>query len=174
MKDHPTILTDESLRTFFTEEDSRPLTVDRMCDPNDPRPISPIQLLTFKSDVVFPPPGDFQRADLYCRKQWRRVQYLANQFWSRWKVEYLSTLQVRQKWTRKSRNFLVGDIVLVKDSEIFTRRNGWPLACVEEVFPSDDGLVRKVKLRVANKQADKTSSLVRPITKLVLLVGCDE
>ena len=46
--------------------------------------------------------------------------------------------------------------------------------CIEEVFPSDDRLVRKVRLRVAHKQSDKTRSLVRPITKLVLLVGTDE
>ena len=178
MKDHPAILTDESLRTFLTETEaiinSCPLTIDPMCDPHDPRPLSPIQLLTYKSDVVFPPPGKFERADLYCRKQWRRVQYLADQFWSRWKVEYLSTLQRRQKWTRKSRNFMVGDVVLVKDGGIFTRRNGWPLARVEEVFPSDDKLVRKVRLRVSHKQADKTTSLTRPISKLVLLVGADE
>ena len=178
MKDHPAVLTDESLRTFLTEAEaiinSRPLTIDPMCDPHDLRPLSPIQLLTYKSDVVFSPPGKFERADLYCRKQWRRVQYLADQFWSRWKVEYLSTLQRRQKWTRKCRNFMVGDVVLVKDGGIFTRRNGWPLARVEEVFPSDDKLVRKVRLRVAHKQADKTTSLTRPITKLVLLVGADE
>ena len=127
-----------------------------------------------KSDVVFPPPGSFERADVYARKHWRRVQYLANEFWSRWKSEYLSSLQERQKWTKESRNFLVGDVVLVKDSNIFTKRNGWPMALIEEVLPSDDGLVRQVKLRVAYKQDDRTRTLVRPITKLVLLVGADE
>ncbi len=69
---------------------------------------------------------------------------------------------------------MVGDVVLVKDGEIFTKRNGWPLARVEEVFPSKDGLGRKVRLRVAHKQADRTSSLIRPITKIVLLVDANE
>ena len=69
---------------------------------------------------------------------------------------------------------MVGDVVLVKDSNIFTRRNGWPMALVEEVFPSDDGLVRQVKLRVAYKQEDKTRFLLRPIAKLILLVGVDD
>ena len=59
---------------------------------------------------------------------------------------------------------------MVKDSDIFTRRNGWPMARIEEVFPSVDGLVRKVRLRVAHKQSGKSSVLVRPVTKLVLLV----
>ena len=178
MKEHSTHLNEESLRTFMVETEaiinSRPLTVDNLSDPDSPLPLSPIQLLTFKSNVVFPPPGKFERPDIYSRKHWRRVQYLANQFWSRWRTEYLSTLQARQKWTRKSRNFMVGDVVLVKDSNIFTKRNGWPLALVEEVFPGNDGLVRHVKLRVAYKQLDKTRHLSRPISKLVLLVGADE
>ena len=174
MKEYPAMLTDESFRTLMTETEaiinSRPLTVDPACDPNDLQPLSPMRILTMKADVVFPPPGNFQRNDMYCRRQWRRVQYLADQFWSRWRREYLATLQERQKWVRKSRNFEVGDIVSIKDGGIFTRRNGWPLARVVEVFPSDDGLVRKVKLRVAHKQDDKTRILFRPISKLVLLV----
>ena len=178
MKEHSTILNDESLRTFMAETEaiinSRPLTVETINDPLSPVPLSPIQLLTFKSDVVFPPPGEFQKNDVYCRRHWRRVQYLSNEFWSRWRTEFLASLQERQKWNGVSRNMMVGDIVLVKDSEIFTRRNGWPMARVEEVFPSDDGLVRKVRLRVAHKQADKTRSLERPVTKLVLLVKADE
>ena len=177
MKEHSTILNDESLRTFMAETEaiinSRPLTVDTT-DPENPVPLSPIQLLTFKNNVVFPPPGKFDKPDIYSRKHWRRVQYLANEFWSRWKTEYLSSLQTRQKWTAESRNFMVGDVVLVKDSNIFTKRNGWPMALVTEVFPSDDGLVRQVMLRVAYKQSDKTRTLNRPITKLILLVGADE
>ena len=178
MKEHPGILDGESLSTLMTETEaiinSRPLTVESLTDPSSPIPLSPIQLLTYKSDVVFPPPGEFERCDLYCRKQWRRVQFLANQFWHRWKVEYLASLQVRQKWTATTRNFCVGDIVLVKDEEIFTNRNGWPMARVEEVYPSDDGMVRKVGLRVAKKQTDKTRSLIRPISKLILLVETDD
>ena len=178
MKDHSTMLNDESLRTLMAETEaiinSRPLTVDTLNDANSPLPLSPMQLLTLKSDVVFPPPGDFQRPDLYCKKHWRRVQFLANEFWRRWRTEYLAALQARQKWSKIHRNFMVGDVVLVKDSSIFTRRNGWPMALVEEVLPSDDGLVRQVKLRVAYKQEDKSRVLLRPISKLVLLVGVDD
>ena len=64
--------------------------------------------------------------------------------------------------------------MLVKDNDIFTNRNGLPLARVEENFPSSDGMIRKVRLRVAKKQADKTRLLLRPISKLVLLVGVED
>lgn len=178
MKKHSTMLNDESLRTLMTETEaiinSRPLTVDTLTDHDSPLPLSPIQLLTLKSEVVLPPPGNFERPDLYSRKHWRRVQFVANEFWRRWRTEYLAALQARQKWTKQTRNFMVGDVVLVKDGSIFTRRNGWPMAIVEEAIASEDGLVRQAKLRVAYKQEDKSRFLVRPISKLVLLVGVDD
>ena len=39
----------------------------------------------------------------------------------------------------------VGDIVLLKDNELFNR--SWPLARVEQVHPGSDDLVRVVTLK---------------------------
>ena len=82
------------------------------------------------------------------------------------------SLQNRVKWTNEKRNFAVGDIVLVKDSD--ARRNQWPMARVIEVHPSDDGLVRSVKVKMASKNNEQGSSLDRPISKLVLLLESEE
>ena len=93
MKEHPVVLNVESLCTLMTETEaiinSQPLTVDTLTDPNSPIPLSPTQLLTFKSNVILPPPGKFERPDVYLRKHRRRVQYLANEFWSS-----------RRRWSR--------------------------------------------------------------------------
>lgn len=101
-------LNDESLQTLMTEVEavvnSRPLTVENLTSPDALEPLTPNHLLTGKSRIVLPPPGEFQRADLYLRKRWRRVQHLANEFWVRWKKEFLHTLQLRQKWIRPRRN----------------------------------------------------------------------
>ena len=103
-------LDDDSLRTLLTETasimNSRPLTTENLNDPTSLPPITPNHLLTLKSSVVVPPPGSFQREDVYSRKRWRRVQYLANVFWSRWRKEYLHQLQQRQKWLRPKRNLV--------------------------------------------------------------------
>ena len=175
-------LDDESLRTFLCEAtaiiNSRPLTVDPLSDPTDPAPLTPNHLLTMKSRILLPPPGNFQREDLYSTKRWRRVQHLTNEFWSRWRKEFLQSLQARQKWTHPQRESSVGDVVIIKDEE--TPRNHWLLARVEEVYPSEDKHVRKVKLLIGDSQLSNLGKRVkplkyleRPIHKLVLLLPAE-
>ena len=170
LKNNAHILNDESLHTLLLEAEaivnSRPLTTENINDP-DSLPLSPSHLLTMKAKVILPPPGVFQKEDLYARKRWRRVQHLANEFWRRWRKEFLNHLQQRQKWTAVQRNFQVGDIVLLRDdTEI---RNHWPRGIVVETFPDSEGLVRTVNLRLANTRTIST----RPITKLVLLMSAN-
>ena len=101
LEQNGTQLDDESLRTLLCETaaivNSRPLTTDNLNDPTSLEPLTPNHLITMKSKVILAPPGDFQRTDIYSRKRWKRVQYLAHVFWSRWRSEYLSSLQMRQK-----------------------------------------------------------------------------
>ena len=151
LREHAARLNDEALRTLLVEVEaivnSRPLSADLLSD-DSIEPLTPNQLLTMKTKVVLPPPGVFQAADVYCRKRWRAVQHLANVFWERWKKEFISTMQQRQKWTSVSPNLAVGDIVLVADLDV--KRNRWPMGRIAEVKPSADGLVRKVGVKVAS------------------------
>ncbi|KAJ8332755.1 hypothetical protein SKAU_G00416510, partial [Synaphobranchus kaupii] len=150
-------LDDTSLRTFFYEAmsivNSRPLTTDTINDPKSVEPLTPNHLLTMKTSVPLPPPGKFVREDLYARKRWRRVQYLTEQFWSRWRKEYLANVSLRQRWHAPRRNVQVGDVVIVKDDNI--PRNEWKLARIVETSEDDDGLVRKVKLQIGQSNLGK-------------------
>ncbi|CAI5654355.1 unnamed protein product [Oreochromis niloticus] len=176
-------LDSSSLRTFLYEVmaviNSRPLTTDQLCDPSNPEPLTPNHILTMKSTIISPPPGRFVKEDLYLRKRWRRVQILANTFWTRWKKEYLLNLQGRQKWTKEHRNAKINDVVLLKDE--ITPRNQWKLARIIEVYPGKDGKVRKVKLLLsdptldrAGKHTSKPVHLERPIQKTVILMEAEE
>ena len=176
---HGTQLDDESLRTFLCESaaivNSRPLSVDNLNDPLSTAPLTPNHLLTFKSKVVLPPPGNFPSTSLYSQKRWRRTQYLVNEFWSRWRLEFLQNLQARQKWLKVERNMVKGDIVLLKDDNQL--RNCWRLGRIVEAYEDDDGLVRKVKLMLADsnmnskgKRNDTHVFLERPVHKLILLL----
>ena len=176
------LVDDEGLRTLMHETanivNSRPLAVNTLNDPTSVLPLCPNHLLTMKSGVVVVPPGEFDRSDGYCRKRWKRVQYLANCFWERWKKEYVLQLQERDKWVKSKRNLQIGDIVLVLDENI--PRSQWKVAQVTEVFPSGDGLVRKVKVQVGDpsisdsgKRTKALSFLERPVQKLVLLLEAE-
>ncbi|TWW54610.1 hypothetical protein D4764_0264710 [Takifugu flavidus] len=92
-------LTDDSLQTFLCEVESiingRPIT-SVSDDPCDIEPLTPNHLLLMKTQPNMPP-GIFNKDDLYARKRWRQVQYLADLFWRRWTREYLPLLQERQK-----------------------------------------------------------------------------
>ena len=136
LHEHGSRLDDESLQTLMCEVESiinsGPLTVISS-DVKDPFPLSPNQMLTMKTSIVLLPPGMFQRNDVYMRRRWRRVQYLCNLFWSRWKREYLPTLQERAKWNKVKCNLKVNDVVLVRDET--APRNVWPMGVVTRVEP---------------------------------------
>ena len=117
-----------------------------------------------KSDVIMPPPGVFNRPDLYSRRRWRQVQHIAGEFWSCWQKEFLQSLQARQKWNITKRNFQVGDIVLLKED---TARNKWPMARIVSTEPDSRGIVRSVQLKVIDKN-NNIKLFQRPISKIVL------
>ena len=139
-------------------------------DPNDPMPLSPAMLLTLRTgNDVFK--EEFEHKDLlrYGKVRYKRVQYLADQFWVRWRKEYIQTLTERHKWKLKEDSVKIDDVVLVRDKH--AARNDWPVGRVSEVNHSADGLVRSVTVqlpRSGSRQAPRF--LMRPISDLVLLV----
>ena len=76
MDEYGHCLNEESFRTLMCEVEaiinSRPLTTVSG-EPDDLEPLTPNHILTTKSTVVLPPPGNFQKNDVYMRRRWRRV-----------------------------------------------------------------------------------------------------
>lgn len=175
-------LDDASLRTLFYEAmavvNSRPLTVDNLNDPKSLEPLTPNHLITMKSTTALPPPGKFIREDVYTKKRWRRVQYLTEQFWSRWKIEYLRNIAARQCWHAPKRNFQIGDVIIDIDETL--PRSEWRLGRIVETVLSPDGLVRKAKVALGDKRLNKKGERIhkisiveRPAQKLVLLLEAE-
>ena len=164
----------ESLTTFLYEAaaivNARPLACVNIND-ETLMPLTPNHLLTMKSRIVVSPPGTFVKHDMYLIKHWRRTQYLANLFWTRWRSEYLSKYHQRSKWTTSTPNFQPGDVVLVVDEAL--PRSKWKLARLVSVNTSEDGRVRSARVKMVSANENKLSSteLDRPIHKLIRLIS---
>ena len=153
---------DETLLTFVVEVErilnDRPL-VRGEGQVDDLDPLTPSELLLLRTNSCLPP-GVFVGAERFTRR-WRQAQVLANSFWKRWVSEYLPTLQQRQKWRQEERNVQINDLVLLVDSSC--SRGQWPMAIVEEVFPDEKGIVRRVVVRT------RIGRFKRDVRKLCML-----
>lgn len=156
-------LDDEGLHTLLCEVENivndRPITT-MSNDPKDLEALTPNHLLQMRTQPSIPP-GVFSKDDLYTRRRWRQIQYMADLFWRRWTQEYLPVLQERQKWSTTRRNFNLGDVVLIVDPS--APRNSWMMGKIVKIMPDSKGTVRSVQVQT------KTSALERPITKICLL-----
>ena len=80
-----------------------------------------------------------------------------------WSSEYLNSLQRFQKWRSPTRNFVVNNIVLVKESTLLPTH--WPLARVTRVYKGNDGHMIVVDIKSSTGESYKL-----PVHKLVLLL----
>jgi hypothetical protein len=156
-------VTENVLRAALVEvEDmvnSRPLTYNSS-DPSDFTVLTPNHFLRLgNTDHV--PLGSFHSSEIDSRRRWRQAQVLADHIWKRWMIEYLPSLTVRNKWKREERNHLIDDLVLLVDEN--RPRGQWSMGRVIEVFPSDDGRIRAMKIKTPH------GTYVRPAAKVCLL-----
>ena len=138
-------------------------------DPNDPYPITPAMLLTQKYHAHSPPKETaFDKRDLlsYGPRRWRRIQFLANVFWDKWRNCYLQELTSRKKWKTSKSNLCAGDIVLLRSKN--APRNDWQMGVVKTPIVAADGLVRRVLVDV-NAPGGKLRTTKKAVHDLVIL-----
>ena len=100
------------------------------------------------------------------------MEHITNEFWCRWCKEFVHTLQERQKWTTKKRNFRINDIVLLKED---VPRNQWPLYKIIKTNPDDQRILRSVTLHLGiDDNNNRERILERPISKLVLILEAND
>lgn len=157
------VLTDYTLMTVFTEVESlinsRPLT--RVSDDvNDLEALTPNHFLIGRASSKLSPCVIYN-SKMLPRQRWRQVHSVSQQFWDRWRREYLPTLTGRNKWVHGAKNVQVGDLVMVLDGTQV--RSKWLLGRIVATLPSRDGCVRKVEVKTRNGQ------YVRPMVKIAPL-----
>ena len=176
------LLTFEELSTICCNVESflnsRPLGPVTSHDLDGLCPLTPSHFLIGRAARAYPKerlnhnPTTLQRWDL-CKKA-------SQDFWDRWSQEYLQQLQKATKWHKSTRNYAIGDLVMLTDGNHFQCQ--WTMAKVVKVYPGSDGLVRAVDVQLEKrvipasctskeqlvKDITTTTSIFRrPITRLV-------
>ena len=93
---------------------------------------------------------------------------------------YAPALVVQRKWHTATRNLCPGDVVIVADKN--TLRGDYRLALVQDVFPGEDGKVRKVTVKyksyrtgekVHEYRGARDTVVSRAVQRLALVVPVD-
>lgn len=129
-------------------------------DPHDIIALTPGHFL-IGSTLTAPPEANLITEKTGRLSRWQTLQKMQQQFWKIWSTEYLSRLQQRPKWNRVHNNFLINDMVLIKDEQLPPGK--WPLGRITETHPGKDELTRVVTIRTS------TGECKRPITKVCKL-----
>lgn len=154
-------LTFEEFTTVLTQIEaclnSRPLTPI----PTDMDVMDDIQVITpghflIGEALVSVPDRSYETANINLLTRWQHTQRLVQAFWKRWQAEYLTRLNQRPKWLRKTPEFEMGDIVLLKGENMPPSK--WPLARIIDKHPGHDGMTRVYTVRCNGKNIKRSVS----------------
>ncbi|XP_058827824.1 uncharacterized protein LOC131687748 [Topomyia yanbarensis] len=138
---------------------SRPLT-PLTEDPNDLNSLTPGHFLIGNAIHSMPNP-DVRCIPTNRLDHYQRMQLLHQQFWHRWRTEYLQELQRETSVRSANTNIKPGQLVVILDE--FLAPLKWPLARIISIHPGPDDLARVVTLRTAK------GVIQRPVVKICLL-----
>ena len=91
----------------------------------------------------------------------RTITVLLNNFWRRWRTEYLTSLKEFHCTTgNNSQTVKKDEIVLVHDD---TPRASWKLAVFEDVITGHDGLIKAVNIRTSSGRTNRPINRLYPL-----------
>ena len=133
------------------------------------------------NELIKPPGDDFPDDtpivdNLTVADRYRVVNHVAKSFWQKWCVLVGPKLVTRQKWHTKTRNMLVGDLVMIADSSRI--KGKYQLGIVVATKTSKDGLVRSATVRyfVRGDTAEQWTAqqVERSVQRLSLILAVEE
>ncbi|XP_044764697.1 uncharacterized protein LOC123321294 [Coccinella septempunctata] len=154
------ILSYEEFNTILTliesSLNSRPLT-PLSSDVDSIDALTPGHFLTLEPPSVVPTP-DFSNCSMNRLSRWQLLQRIHQDFWRRWRREYLHTLQQRSKWLDFTSPPRLGSLVLIKEDNLPPGK--WSLARIVALHPGDDNVTRVATVKTIS------GFLTRPLVKL--------
>lgn len=151
------------LQTLFHQiaaiMNSRPLTT-ALTSVEALEPLTPAHFLIGRPIYSMPIPAG-EEEFFHITTRWKRIHHQAQQFWRRWREEYLQLLRNYAKWNRNQRNVEVGNIVLIGDDNV--PMANWPMGVVTEVFKGPDDIVRVASIRTSSGVYKRNVRLLAPL-----------
>ncbi|GFT41772.1 integrase catalytic domain-containing protein [Trichonephila clavipes] len=67
---------------------------------------------------------------------WQKITKIIQLIWKRWSVDYLNSLQQRNKWHFEKKNAKIGDVVIIKEDNLPSCQ--WSLGRINNIYPGKD------------------------------------
>ncbi|GFS91542.1 integrase catalytic domain-containing protein [Trichonephila clavipes] len=85
---------------------------------------------------------------------WQKSTKIIQLIWKRWSVDYLNSLQQRNKWHFEKKNAKIGDMVIIKEDNLPSCQ--WSLGRINNIYPGKDSKYScKIKAMKDFKQTRK-------------------
>ncbi|XP_075241743.1 uncharacterized protein LOC142336715 [Convolutriloba macropyga] len=126
---------------------------------NDPLALTPGPFIIGRPITAIPESSSPKNNPL--SRHWRNIDKMIRQFWKKWSVENLSSLQQRNKWRTENVQPAVDHIMIIKEDH--TPPMCWPLARIIKTFDGNHNIVRVVQVKA------QTGVYIRPVSRLIPL-----
>lgn len=109
-----------------------------------PYAITPAHFLNIASTIPVPDEdmSDYKTSHV---SRWQLVQKISQNFWNKWKNEYLYQLQTRAKWITKKPEIELRDLVLLKNDKLPSQN--WQMGRIIQKHPGTDVITRVVSIK---------------------------
>ena len=101
----------------------------------------------------------------------RFIREVRDDFWKKWLMQVFPNLVPSYRWKRQRRDVVVGDVVLLKDASLVSRK--FKLAIVTETRQGLDGRVRSLKLKYRIDRRNELVEVERSVHNVVVVVPVD-
>lgn len=130
---------------------SRPL-MPMSEDPNDIQALTPGHFLVGRP-LIAKPERNYLERNTNRLNVYEKLQQVQQQFWKVWYHDYLHTLQPRPVNFREESPVKLGDLVLIKESNLPPLK--WMMGRIIALFPGKDKVVRNVKVKTATGEKER-------------------
>ncbi|GFX13943.1 DUF5641 domain-containing protein [Trichonephila clavipes] len=121
-------------------------------------------------EEIIGPPETVDESKLTLKGRWDIVQKLKLNFWKRWQIDYLNSIQGKTKWKSGTSKIKIGDVVIIKENNL--PPSVWPLGKVISTHPGklDKETRKNYELNLTSTELPKWEDFMNFLLKRCLIL----